>query len=230
MASSKRVKVKLMVDKEKERVVFAESNHEFVDILFSFLTMPLGTVVRILRKNSPSSPPSLGSLVNIYDSVARLGSQYLQSQACKNMLLRPQSPAEAWCESLVVNIGDTERMSFYICQSCNLDVKCYSSLQGARCCCGKLMTTDATSLETYIKPEGFVRRGFTYIITDNLNVSRFAAMAVLMSQLRIEDSSGLEETVLDLGPEEVSPILFDFGPCFVQFGNAISGILNLIMR
>jgi hypothetical protein len=46
------VELKVFVDKEKSRVVFAESGKEFVDVLFSFLTLPLGTIVRLLDKQS----------------------------------------------------------------------------------------------------------------------------------------------------------------------------------
>ncbi|KAL6838849.1 hypothetical protein ACP4OV_031285 [Aristida adscensionis] len=46
------IAVKLFVDKEKRKVLFAESDKEFVDVLFSFLTMPLGAIVRLLGKQS----------------------------------------------------------------------------------------------------------------------------------------------------------------------------------
>ncbi|CAO2189085.1 unnamed protein product [Urochloa humidicola] len=39
------IEVKLFVDKAKKKVLFAESDNDFVDVLFSFLTMPLGTIV-----------------------------------------------------------------------------------------------------------------------------------------------------------------------------------------
>ncbi|KAF8758041.1 hypothetical protein HU200_010796 [Digitaria exilis] len=40
---AKTVDVKLFIDKEKKKVLFAESDKEFVDVLFGFLTMPLGS-------------------------------------------------------------------------------------------------------------------------------------------------------------------------------------------
>ncbi|RLM65320.1 hypothetical protein C2845_PM16G18620 [Panicum miliaceum] len=46
------VAVKLFIDKEKQKVLFAESDKEFVDVLFSFLTLPLGSIVRLLGKQS----------------------------------------------------------------------------------------------------------------------------------------------------------------------------------
>ncbi|KAF8394966.1 hypothetical protein HHK36_018905 [Tetracentron sinense] len=40
---------KVLVDKEKNRVVFAESDKNFVNVLFRFLTMPIGTIIRLTR-------------------------------------------------------------------------------------------------------------------------------------------------------------------------------------
>lgn len=209
MASSKRVMVKLMVDKEKNRVVFAESNHEFVDILFSFLTMPLGTVIRVLGKKASS----LGSLANIYDSVASLAPQYLQTEACKAMLLRPRNAAEVKCEDLAINIDDTESRTFYTCGDCSLKKYLYSSVSDARCICGKLMSRVTRWERTDKKANGdgvFVKGGFIFIISDDLNVT-LASTAVLMSQVKIlsiEDGSMLEERFLDFGSEEIASLLW----------------------
>jgi hypothetical protein len=43
MAGAGKIRVKFLVDNEKRKVVFAESGKEFVDVLLSFLTLPLGT-------------------------------------------------------------------------------------------------------------------------------------------------------------------------------------------
>ncbi|KAF8702292.1 hypothetical protein HU200_033061 [Digitaria exilis] len=61
------IDVKLFVDREKKKVLFAESDKEFVDVLFSFLTMPLGTIVRLLDKQS-----QMGCLDELYKSVEDL--------------------------------------------------------------------------------------------------------------------------------------------------------------
>ncbi|KAG8043334.1 hypothetical protein GUJ93_ZPchr0458g22281 [Zizania palustris] len=46
------VAVKLFVDKQRSKVLFAESDNDFADVLFSFLTLPLGAIVRLLDKQS----------------------------------------------------------------------------------------------------------------------------------------------------------------------------------
>ncbi|MCH90559.1 DUF674 family protein, partial [Trifolium medium] len=38
------VQLKLLINKESNKVLFAEAGKDFVDILCSFLTMPLGTI------------------------------------------------------------------------------------------------------------------------------------------------------------------------------------------
>lgn len=70
------VAVKLYIDKEKQKVLFAESDKEFVDELFSFLTMPLGTIVRVLGKRS-----EVGCLDELYKSVENLSEDHFQSKA-----------------------------------------------------------------------------------------------------------------------------------------------------
>lgn len=42
--------LRLLVDKKKNKVVLAEAGKEFVDVLFSFLTLPMGTVARLVEK------------------------------------------------------------------------------------------------------------------------------------------------------------------------------------
>jgi hypothetical protein len=99
------------VDNEKKKVVFAESGKDFVDVLFSFLTLPLGTIVRLLGKDS-----SLGCFDELYKSVERLDASHFQTKACKNMLLRPLNAAGKLCENLVVRIDDTNHRPCLVCK------------------------------------------------------------------------------------------------------------------
>jgi len=45
------VELKLLIDKETNNVIFAEAGKDFVDILFSFLTLPLGTIARLIESD-----------------------------------------------------------------------------------------------------------------------------------------------------------------------------------
>lgn len=57
-----KIPLRLHVHKETHQVIFAEANSDFVDTLFSFLTLPMGTVVRILKNQCVSVIYSLGKL------------------------------------------------------------------------------------------------------------------------------------------------------------------------
>ncbi|KAF5952667.1 hypothetical protein HYC85_010611 [Camellia sinensis] len=50
---------KILVDKTRNRVIFAESDFEFIDSLLSFLTLPLGKMVRLLSSESAA----IGSVI-----------------------------------------------------------------------------------------------------------------------------------------------------------------------
>ncbi|GKC46502.1 GRAM domain family protein [Tanacetum coccineum] len=64
-----KISLKLMVHKEKKRVIFAEADNHFVDILFSFMALPLGTIVRLLEKIPDQKVKALGSLQTFTDDL-----------------------------------------------------------------------------------------------------------------------------------------------------------------
>jgi len=49
MAGTK-VSLKLVLDKRKQRLLFAEADKEFVDFLFSIFNLPVETVTRLLKE------------------------------------------------------------------------------------------------------------------------------------------------------------------------------------
>ncbi|KAH1240872.1 hypothetical protein GmHk_07G018618 [Glycine max] len=84
----------LCQDNEKKRVVLAEASGDFIDVLFSFLTLPLGTIVRLLGNSV-----EMGNIKKLYDSVERLGSDVFWNDICKQMLLYPRNPC--YCGKLM---------------------------------------------------------------------------------------------------------------------------------
>jgi hypothetical protein len=52
MASVTKVSLKLFIDKKRQRVLFAETDKEFVDFLLSIFTLPVGTVTRLLKEEA----------------------------------------------------------------------------------------------------------------------------------------------------------------------------------
>ncbi|KAJ0805892.1 hypothetical protein HanPI659440_Chr02g0083471 [Helianthus annuus] len=67
--SQPKFSIKLMVHKVEKRVIFAEVHSDFVNTLFSIMTLPIATIVRLLRKRHGEKLKRIGSLNNLYQSL-----------------------------------------------------------------------------------------------------------------------------------------------------------------
>ena len=54
------MRLKLLIDTENRKVLFAEADKDFIDILFHILRLPLGTIIPLLKKQE-----MVGSFGNI---------------------------------------------------------------------------------------------------------------------------------------------------------------------
>ncbi|TVU15920.1 hypothetical protein EJB05_39464, partial [Eragrostis curvula] len=210
------IEVKLFVDKKKKKVLFAESDKEFVDVLFSFLTIPLGTIVRLLDKQS-----QMGSLDEIYKSVEDLSADAFQTKACKAMLLRPLNAASGHFSSLKINIDDTRPRAAYVCINMNCRApgdRVFSSFPDAVCKCGKTMqyVGNVSEDDGNLAPAGedldtgvFVKGLMRFIITDDLVVAPASTnlMLSLLQQFGVRDPEKLEETIVQLSSQQITGLL-----------------------
>uniref|UniRef100_M8BPU9 Uncharacterized protein n=1 Tax=Aegilops tauschii TaxID=37682 RepID=M8BPU9_AEGTA len=79
------IKINLAVDRSRNRVLFADACSDFVDVLLTFLTLPLSAV-----QSCSAGAGTPGCLSNLCDSVERLrDSRLLKVEACHGMLLTP---------------------------------------------------------------------------------------------------------------------------------------------
>lgn len=65
--NSSTVSLKLLIDSKHQRVLFAEAGKDFVDFLFTLLSLPIATVIRLLSKDG-----MVGSFGKVYESVENL--------------------------------------------------------------------------------------------------------------------------------------------------------------
>ncbi|KAK7294627.1 hypothetical protein RJT34_17516 [Clitoria ternatea] len=178
------VPLKVLVHKEKNRLVSMESNIE---------------------------PVRVGSLSSLYQSVTVLDEQYLCSQTCKEMLLQPKNSMEAYCQNLKLNIDDTEPTTYFACANwhCNrVETRSLlSTFRNQRCHCGKIMNEvmDPQN-QTPAIPNGFVMETATLIICDDLSVLPNAVVTNvdLLRTLGVEDIAVLEEQVLHISKKEIN--------------------------
>ncbi|KAM3307874.1 hypothetical protein P3S67_009618 [Capsicum chacoense] len=84
--SDTKLSMKLLIDTNAGKLLFAEAEKDCVDFLFQILSLPAGTVIRLLKEKG-----MCGSLPNLYESVENLKDTYIQSNQCKDILLKPKS-------------------------------------------------------------------------------------------------------------------------------------------
>ncbi|XP_044505237.1 uncharacterized protein LOC123225369 [Mangifera indica] len=212
------VSLRGLVDKKKNKIVFVESDKDFIDILFSFLTMPMGTVIRLIRKQPPRL--GIGCLKNLYESVENLGVLQFQTAACKNMLLYPKTGSAAPWEKLKLKIDDCRPQKYFLCgnKSCTLSgYKLLSPYSDAICYCGEYMNREVHLLESKVAVQSpsstlyehngvFVKEQTRLIISDELQVMPEASLSSL-SKLLSSDGSTIEEHNFDIGLDEVLSLL-----------------------
>ncbi|KAF7010893.1 hypothetical protein CFC21_025255 [Triticum aestivum] len=207
------VELKLFVDKEKNRVRFAESGKEFVDVLFGFLTLPLGTVVRLLGKQS-----QVGCLDEIYKSVEELSTDFFRTEACKAMLLRLMSAAAKQCCDLKVRVDDTKHREVYVCGDTSCCAKAdgsFSSVPGVLCKCGKVMGQipgewpEEDPAATASVDGVFVKGCFKFVVTDDLQVAPASTslMLSLFNKFGVQDPTRLEQRMIQLSSVEMINLL-----------------------
>ncbi|RWR95484.1 hypothetical protein CKAN_02483300 [Cinnamomum micranthum f. kanehirae] len=93
--AEKKLRVKLLVDKSSHKILFAEAGKGFVDLLFSFLALPLGSVIRLLTDKSHIDV----SISKLYDSVDNLSETHIRSGLSKSSLLDLVTPSLSSCSS-----------------------------------------------------------------------------------------------------------------------------------
>ncbi|KAK7256840.1 hypothetical protein RIF29_30371 [Crotalaria pallida] len=201
------ITLRIVIDEAKNKVVFAEAGKDFVDALLSFLTLPLGTIARLVAKESNMNKVGVGSLSSLYNSVAKLEVKHFLTETFKEMLLRPRNSMEAYCQKLKLNVDDTEKMNYFICENWNCSRQesgggLLSTFRNTTCKCGKLMNREISLPNgNSNNNEGFVPDKISFIISDDLKVmpENFQASVVLLG---IEDFSMIKEVIVNVSQKE----------------------------
>ncbi|ONI00034.1 hypothetical protein PRUPE_6G064000 [Prunus persica] len=140
------IELKVLVNNVSNKVIFVESDGDFIDVLFSFLTIPMGTVIRLSHR---SQPLGIGCMDNIYGSVESFDSQLFRTEECRAMLLRPRNRTEYLLDNLKLKFDDSEPMRYFMCSNphCRIfrNSLVFSYYQKVRCPrCERLMDTETT--------------------------------------------------------------------------------------
>ncbi|KAG0536506.1 hypothetical protein BDA96_03G069500 [Sorghum bicolor] len=211
--------MKLLVDTKAARVLYAEASKDVVDFLFSLLTLPVGTVVKILGNDA-----MVGSIGNLYGSVEKLDETYVRSADAKGALL---APAGGYDGGKLLQLPEAAQPTeFYRCttRSYNECATNLSKVSGTRClsnsCSGtmslKMIIVDssrapvgeaavaaAAQSSGHAAGKGFVQGVVTYTVMDDLKVAPMSTI----SGITLLNIGMLQEKTVKLGYEEGLKIL-----------------------
>lgn len=219
-----KLSLKLLIDRKSQKVLFAEAEKDFVDFLLNLLTLPVGSVVRLLKKNNV-----VGCTGQLYEGFQNLSDNYIQPGQNKTMLLNPVSPSVPLGRNhplLLQNDARGKSMKVYTCSVRNrnyciedgyqsaTDHGYVTDVYGVACpSCKKEMTTEKTyvasnaaSLSSWEGEEGgFVKEVVAYTVMDDLEMkpmSTISSIAILNS-FNVKDVGSLEESMVEVGMDEV---------------------------
>ncbi|XP_058739675.1 uncharacterized protein LOC131611829 [Vicia villosa] len=195
--------LKLLVDTDTNKVVFAEADKDFVDILCSFLTFPLGTIAKLVQKNSEMGPITIGCLNSLNQSVDNLG------------LLTNYNSSEDYYQFLKINIDDTMPTNYFMCSRFDEFYYqcCYLSLGTKKHYCEfghPLSRLLSLSLPMFQFCLGFVKFNRKFVISDDLIVlphSMDHTIFDLIKNFGIKDTSSVKEMTVNVTKEKVLDLL-----------------------
>ncbi|XP_057756106.1 uncharacterized protein LOC130975312 [Arachis stenosperma] len=205
------------INKEKNKVVFGEAGKDFVDVLFSFLTLPLGTIARLVAKEEKDlQPVKVGSLSSLYSSVANLDeSEYLTTETCKEMLLQPRNSMEPYIKKMKLNIDDTKPTTYYVCNNIRrcrhhqtkVEASTFSNKQCSYC--GELCAKTISPLFSADVFDGFVKSGVAFLISDELKVVPISmdAMCDMFKDSGTDDMRPVEQVTVNVTKKQVLELL-----------------------
>ncbi|KAL6535891.1 hypothetical protein OROHE_012735 [Orobanche hederae] len=188
-------------------------------VLLSFLTLPLGTIVRILENHYGDEAPALGSLTTLRKGLSVLDRAHFSAESSKQMLLNPVSSFEAEYRKLKLNIDDTPPPKYFMCEDghrYSSKISMYHSGAG-KCGCGKLLNKEISiknapqTADTGDNDDVgvFSLKTASFIITDDMRMVPNVAGSIMqtLKNLEITDTLGAELRNVTFGFNEVMDLL-----------------------
>ncbi|XP_050892560.1 uncharacterized protein LOC127098103 [Lathyrus oleraceus] len=227
-SSITKVPLKLYVDPENDKVVFAEASKVVIDFLFDFLCLPISTVVKLVSTNG-----MVGSLGNLYQSVENLNQSFMQPNQTKDVLLNPI--AQISCNGISgfltsqkdEDLNYEQRTKLYMCSDrCNL---CVTNDYTTRCAgsfdrhghfgyypCSNNMNFEVSYRNMKVDENksfihnGFVKDEITFIVMDDLviqPISKVSDISTLLKKFNVKDINTLQEKDVEIGMDESIKLL-----------------------
>ncbi|PNX95407.1 hypothetical protein L195_g018598 [Trifolium pratense] len=214
-SDSSKMNIKVVQSKSQNKIITIEDNGDFVDFIFSFLTMPLGSIVKLLGANSFAGSGCVG---NLYKSVENLDPT--------SVLLNPGIGPQLGCPNQPLNIPHLQPPSTReVTVKGGVISKSKGSIYNAKTLIALDPRLFNSSEEGVV---GFMKRTTFYGVGDNLEVKPLSANFCLSYlkelSLPIDD---LEVKVIPIGETEALRFLGAFLTSKFTLTNGLQDFLNV---
>ncbi|KAL1150322.1 hypothetical protein V6Z11_A10G250100 [Gossypium hirsutum] len=192
------VSLKLLIDPITHRFLLAEATKDFIDFLLNIMSLPIGTVIRLLNKQG-----TVGCIGNIYDSIENLSESYMLKALEKDILLKPTvMNYSANVAPLLPSMVSLKCTKLYMCCSTYVLILTIQMWNPS-----PLKTGGAAGEkpdEAILFDASFVKRVMPYMVMDDLTVRPLSAKSIitLLNHYNIKDLGDLEEKVIAVGVNE----------------------------
>ncbi|GAU49676.1 hypothetical protein TSUD_177210 [Trifolium subterraneum] len=197
------INLKLVIRKSDGKVLCAQGEQDFADLLLSFLTFPLGRINHIFGENC-----SLGSIGGLYKSIAELNvNKYLISKQAKDRLVSPCISPQLKLTKPIFPILDPGDVDYYRHYVGNFGIhvhflKAWDDKSSVGNCTRLNFSKYETSHESYVKGPSM------YVATDDLVIAPLSPISALglLNRFKIP-LNDLKEKVVTIGMKEALSIL-----------------------
>ncbi|RCV15514.1 hypothetical protein SETIT_3G061800v2 [Setaria italica] len=213
MASTK-ISLKLLVNNKTKKVLFAEAGKEFVDFVFSLLTLPIGAVAKLV-----SAGTMHGSVGRLYQSVEHIGASYLQPGTDRSDLLQPKVLYPDARELLLLQGGGGGEPALARFRLSTCAGYCATATMEAKATCPQCKLVMSTEV-AFVLPSsaaaaagsssssddsgGYVKGVVTYMVTDGLEVTPMSAISsiTMINKFTAGKDVELAEKFVTVGTDE----------------------------
>jgi len=181
-SSSYQYTMKLLIDTNREKVLFAEASKYAIDSIFRFLYFPIVTVIGVLKEGE-----IVGGIANLYKSIENLDETYIQRYKHKDVILK------SWFVFSVSEIFDllpsdddsscdiSATTLFYRCPNHYNHVTCDNRTPCPENCelnmNAKLSLAGGNPNDRFAG--GFVKEVVTYMVMDDLVIQPMSSLLIL---------------------------------------------------
>ena len=203
------VRFKLVIDKKRKKILYAEADKTFFDVIFAILRLPVEEVVKLLSTGQDS--PMVGSLGSLYRSLEALNITYYNQNQLKADLPTPITQSQIL--RLLQNDPSKGPKTYYACSNnsyCRYSFSATYNIECPKCHCKMVSPASYVCEPNEARPivGDFLKGGtVTYIVMDDLTVkplpSSTLSICTMFYGLNLENVRQLGVEVIDMDMNDV---------------------------